>query len=103
MHTCVVYGQTTSRLLGFAALVNLADAEGKRASRHTAVLGTCAAHRDQVPERFAAAAAAKGEVVWVCENPFPLRPAQVEGWYATVDQLIAEAGISAGVLPADAL
>ena len=102
VHTCAVCGKTTTRLLGFAALVNLTDDDSTRASRHTVVLGACAAHRYQVPERFAAQAAAKGEVVWVCDEPFPLRPAQVEHWYAEVDRFIVEAGISAGVLPADA-
>lgn len=103
VYTCAVCNKPTTRLQGFAALVNLTDDDkGTRASRHTAVLGACAAHHAQIPERFAADAAAKGEVVWTCDEPFALRPAQVEQWYADVDQLIIDAGISAGVLPADA-
>jgi hypothetical protein len=56
-----------------------------------------------MPGRFAADAAAKGEVVWICDEPIPLRPSQVEDWYAEADRFIAQAGIDAGVLPIDAL
>lgn len=100
VHTCAVCRKKTTRLLGFYALVNLASDTGGRASRHTAVLGTCAAHREQIPALFAADAAAKGEAVWVCDEPFMLRPDQVEDWYASIDRTFAETLTTAGIAPA---
>ncbi|WP_280471250.1 hypothetical protein [Nocardia cyriacigeorgica] len=88
VYTCAVCRKPTSRLLGFAAVVNLAG-EDVRASRHTAVMGYCAAHRDQIPNRFTDEVATKGEVLWVCDEPFDLRPSQVEGWYIDVDRIFA--------------
>ncbi|MGK8525034.1 hypothetical protein ACRS6B_27425 [Nocardia asteroides] len=65
VYTRAVCGKTTTRLLGFIAVVKLSDGgEGRgQASRHATVLGTCAAHRDRIPEQFAAQAAARGEVI----------------------------------------
>jgi hypothetical protein len=80
VYTCAVCGKTTTRLLGFSAVLKLPDdgEGGGQASRHVAVLGTCAAHRDRIPEQFAAQAAARGEVISVLDELVPLRPAQVE-------------------------
>lgn len=104
-YTCAVCGKNTSRLLGFAAVVRLTGpgkASGK-ISRHTAVLGTCASHRDQIPQRFADQAAAKGEVQWLANEPSDLRPGEVQDWYAAIDRILAEAMISTGAAPAEAL
>jgi len=100
VYSCAVCGKTTTRLQGFAALVNLSDEQGQLASRYTAVLGGCAAHRAEIPQRFADDAAAKGEVAWICDEPVELRPAHVEQWYADVDRFLVKAGVAAGVLPA---
>ncbi|MGW5455814.1 hypothetical protein [Nocardia sp. NPDC003979] len=92
VYTCEECGKTTTRLLGFVALLKL-PGDGDRAaqtSRHTAVLGTCAAHRDRMAARFATLAAASGEVITVSDEPFELRPAHVDAWYAQVDQTFAQ-------------
>ncbi len=96
IYTCAVCAKPTSRLFGFAAVINLADDDGVRASRHTAVMGYCAAHRDQIPNRFTDDAAAKGEGMWVCDEPFDLRPSQVESWYVDVDRIFATTADSTG-------
>ncbi|MEU1550811.1 hypothetical protein [Nocardia sp. NPDC005745] len=98
MYTCAVCGKTTTRLLGFIAVLKLSgDGEGGgQASRHAAVLGTCAAHRDRIPEQFAAQAAVRGEVISVSDEPVALRPAQVPDWYVEVERAAAEALASVG-------
>lgn len=104
-YTCEVCGKNTSRLLGFAAVVRLTGpgASAGKTSRHTAVLGTCAGHRDQIPQRFADQATAKGEVQWIADEPADLRPSEVQDWYAAVDRILTEAMISTGAAPSEAL
>ncbi|MFI5541644.1 hypothetical protein ACIA5H_35215 [Nocardia sp. NPDC051900] len=60
------------------------------------MLRTCAAHRDRIPEQFAAQAAARGEVISVPDEPVALRPAQVQDWYIEVERAAAEALASVG-------
>jgi hypothetical protein len=101
VYTCAVCGKRTNRLLGFAALVNVTGEQPARASSRIKVLGTCAAHRDQIPGRFAQEVAGLGEVVWV-SDPIDLRPADVNEWYVVAQQVIVDAGREAGVLPDNA-
>ncbi len=49
-----------------------------------------------MPQRFTDEATVRGELMWVCAEPFDLRPSQVEGWYTDVDRIFAAAADSTG-------
>jgi hypothetical protein len=89
-YRCDVCSQPTSRLLGFGAITSTDHVEDRSTtSGFSAVLGYCASHVGQIFDRFEARAHARGEVVWICDDPTPLRPKDVADWQETVDQLMA--------------
>jgi predicted RNA-binding Zn-ribbon protein involved in translation (DUF1610 family) len=97
-YQCEECGKPTSRLFGYAAGITVNGATSFR----TFVYGYCAAHRELMPARLAAAAAAEGEVQWTPDEPEELRPAEVDDWLRAVQQMALAAGMESGLLPAEA-
>jgi len=88
---CDVCNQQTSRLFGFVAAIRVLATDDKPMTRfRSAVRGYCAAHRDEVPGRFAADAAAEGDVVFIGEPPAELRPAEADHFLKAADHMATD-------------
>jgi len=100
---CDVCGKTTSRLMGFAAVITLRLADGTKASRfQSSARGFCRAHREEIPARFLADVKAEGEVVWQAPEPAMLRPGNLPSFSRDMDELSLEIVEALGGAPADA-
>ncbi len=82
---CDVCGKPVSRLLGWAAAVEMG---GTETQIRPVVRGFCAAHRDDVPEAYRRELEQLGTVVWWADDIVELRPREVEDFLLEADRVL---------------
>jgi hypothetical protein len=82
---CDVCGKTVSRLLGWAAAVEIG---GTETQIRPIVRGFCVAHREAVPESYRRDLERMGTVVWWADDIVELRPRDVDDFLLEADRAL---------------